>query len=183
MCGKTQLGPEADGRHPMMGTALARLTAAVVLAAALAATAATAARAPFKGKVCALATAKQVTAIPGVSSRCVNGAPEPAPGATIYVGNWAGKTPTSPRLQVSVQVYKDAGMLRVAKSNLDQGLPGPPKKITGIGSGAYEATGGGSTAIRFAAGGYVATAILSTTGRRSRSALERFAKTLAKRLA
>ncbi len=141
----------------MTKPAFTRLAAVVALAVAPAATSATAARAPFKGKVCALATAKQVTAITGVSSRCVNACPEPAPGATIYVGNWAGKTPTSPRLQVSVQVYKDSGMLRLAKSNLDVGLPGPPRKVAGIGSAAYEATGGGSTAIRFATGRYVAT--------------------------
>lgn len=166
-----------------MGTSRARLTAAVALATALAATSAAAARAPFKGKVCALATAKQVTAIQGVSSRCVNAKPQPGPGATIYVGNWAGKRPTSPSLQVAVQVYKDAGMLQLAKRNLNQGLPGRAKRIAGIGSAAYEATGAGSTAIRFIVGNYVATVSLTTTGRRSRSALEALAKTIARRFA
>lgn len=162
----------------------ARLTVVVALAAALAATsAAAAARAPFKGKVCALATAKQVGTIKGVSSRCVNAKPQPGPGATIYTGDWAGKTPTSPNVQVTIQAYKDSGMLTLAKRNLEQGLPGRPKRIAGIGSAAYEATGAGSTAIHFAVGKYVAVVNLTTTGRRSRLALEALAKSIAARLA
>jgi hypothetical protein len=122
-----------------------RVRYTVVLAALLAAAPAAGAAPAFKGNVCGLLTAKQVTAIPGVTSSCKNAAPLPALGGKQYTGNWAGATTKSPTLQVTVVAYSDPGALQLAVHNLKQGLPGgTPKKVTGIGDGAYEAKGVGN---------------------------------------
>jgi hypothetical protein len=162
---------------------VSRLTASLTIAAAVAAPSAAAGPAAFRGNVCRLATAKQVTAIPGVSSRCTNGKAAPALGGKSYVGTWAGKTSASSGLQVAIDVYTDSGMLKRAVSNLNEGLVGSrPKKIAGVGRVAYEATGAGKTEIQFTSGKYIARVIVSTTGKRSRVALERLAKAIAKKL-
>jgi len=137
---------------------LARLAplATLAVAAAVAAAAAAAAAPPFHGNVCGLLTARQVAALPGVSTACTNLRQAQAPGSTNYVGHWAGKTPTSTGLQVTVASYADQGFLALAKRNLNQGLPGgTPKRVAGIGTGAYEATGAGSNAIHFTVGKYL----------------------------
>jgi hypothetical protein len=134
-----------------------RLTrlALVAVAAAVAAASATAAP-PFHGNVCGLLTARQIATLPGVSARCTNLRPAPGPGSTNYVGHWAGKTPGSAGLQVTVASYADQGALALAKRNLNQGFPGgTPKRAAGIGTGAYEAAGAGSSAIHFGVGKYV----------------------------
>jgi hypothetical protein len=124
---------------------VSRLTAALAIAAAVAAPSTAAAPGAFRGNVCSLATAKQVTAIP--------------------------------------DVYTDSGMLQRAGSNLNEGLVGSrPKKIAGVGSAAYEATGAGKTEIQFASGKYIARVTVTTTGKRSRVALETLAKAIAKKL-
>ena len=52
---------------------------------------------------------------------------------------------------MTVASYTDQGALALAKRNLNQGFPGgTPKRMAGIGTGAYEATGAGSSAIHFA---------------------------------
>ena len=138
----------------------------------------------FNGKVCAMVSAKQVTAIAGVSSKCTNAKPSQGPGSTIYVGNWAGLTPQSPTVQVTVAVYTDSGALQLATQNLKQGLPGPPKKVAGIGSTAYEAKGGQAVGIHLAVGKYIAYISLDTIGTPPKSAtvLEPLAKAVAARL-
>jgi len=142
-----------------------RLTPALtIIAAALALTSAAGAGSTFGGNVCRLATAKQVAAIPGVSSKCSNAKPSKGFGSTIYSGNWAGKTPTSARLQVTINLYTDTGALQLAKRNLKQGLPGAPKKLAGVGSAAYQASGAGAAAIRFSVGKYIAFISVNTVG-------------------
>lgn len=156
----------------------------VVLCAALATASAAAAAPGFNGNVCGMVSAKQVTAIAGVSSKCTKAKPSQGPGSTIYVGNWAGLTPKSPTVQVTVAVYTDSGALQLAKQNLKQGLPGPPKKVAGIGSAAYEAKGALSVGIHVAVGKYIAYISLNTIGTPPKSAtvLEPLAKAVAARL-
>ena len=114
---------------------------------------------------------KNVTAIKGVSSKCSKGAAEPGPGSTIYTASWVGKTPQSPSLQVTVAHYTDSSLLALAVRNLKQGLPGgTPKKVAGIGSAAYEATGASATGLHFAIGKYVVYITLTSFGKPSKSA-------------
>jgi hypothetical protein len=140
----------------------------VVLAAALVAVSIAGAAPVFKGNVCGLLTAKQVTAVPGLTSSCKNQAPLPGPlpGSKEWTGNWAGVTPKSTTLQVTVAKFTDPGSLQMAVHNLKQGLPGgTPKKVTGIGDGAYEAKGSGfGPGLNVAVGNYVAYLVLSSTG-------------------
>lgn len=160
------------------------LRPAVIVCAALA-TASVAGAAPsFTGNVCAMVSAKQVTAIAGVSSKCTNAKPSQGPGSKLYVGNWAGLTPQSPTVQVTVAVYTDSGALQLAKQNLKQGLPGPPKKVAGIGSAAYEAKGALAVGIHVAVGKYIAYLSLNSIGAPPKSAtvLEPLAKAVAARL-
>ena len=157
---------------------------AVPVFAALATASAAGAAPSFNGNVCAMVPTKQVTAIAGVSSKCTNAKPSQGPGSTIYVGNWAGLTPKSPTVQVTVAAYTDTGALQLAKQNLKQGLPGPPKKVAGIGSAAYEAKGALSVGIHVAVGKYIAYISLNTIGTPPKSAtvLEPLAKAVATRL-
>jgi hypothetical protein len=130
----------------------------VVLAVVLATAPAAGAAPGFKGNVCVLLTAKQVSAIPGVTSSCKNAAPLPAPGGKQYEGDWAGVGPKSPTLQVTVAAYSDPGALQLAVHNLKQGFSGgTPKKVAGIGDAAYEAKGNGlGPGIHVAIGNYIA---------------------------
>ena len=95
-----------------------------------------------------------------------------------------GLTPKSPTVQVTVAVYTDSGALKLAKQNLKQGLPGPPKKVSGIGSAAYEAKGALSAGIHVAVGKYIAYISLNTIGTPPKSAtvLEPLAKAVAAHL-
>lgn len=155
--------------------ALSFVAVAIIVATA----AAPAAAGPsFAGNVCRLVTTRQIAAIPGVSTRCTNMRPAQGPGSTIHVGHWAGKTPGSPGLQVTVTSYADQGALQLAKRNLGQGLPGTPKRVSGIGAAAYEATGTGSSAIRFAVGKYVVY-VIATPAPRSLRPLEALARAVA----
>ena len=162
---------------------VSRPALAVSLFAALAAASSAGARPGSTVNVCRLLTAKQVAAVPGVSSACTNAKPMAGPGSTIYSGNWRGKTATSARLQVTVSSYTDQGMLALAKRNLKQGLPGTPRKVVGIGNGAYEATGAGSEAIHVAIGKYVVAVVVNTSGKLPRTAvIEAVAREIAARL-
>ena len=131
----------------------------VVVLAAVLVTAPVAGAAPaFKGNVCGLLTAKQVAAIPGVTSSCKNAPPLPALGGKQYEGDWAGVGPKSPTLQVTIGAYSDSGALQLAVHNLKQGFSGgTPKKVAGIGDAAYEAKGNGlGPGIHVAIGKYIA---------------------------
>jgi hypothetical protein len=161
----------------------------VVVAAVLSCTQTAGAALRFGGNVCGLLTAKQVTAISGVTAKCKNEAPLPGPlpGSTQYAGNWAGVTTKSPALQVTVVKYPDPGMLKLAVHNLKQGLPGgTPKKVTGIGDAAYEAKGPPDTGpgINVAIGKYIAYINLATVGgpQLSPSLLEPIAKDVVAKL-
>jgi hypothetical protein len=161
-----------------------RLTLALAVFATLAAASAAGARSGLSVDVCRMLSAKEVTAIPGVSSKCTNAKPANGPGSTIYTANWAGTTPKSPSLQVTVSLYTDSGALQLAKRNLNQGLPGTPKRVTGIGSAAYEATGASSTGVQFNVGKYIASIRLTTMNKpqRSTAPIEAIAKAIARRL-
>jgi hypothetical protein len=159
----------------------------VVVVAAVLCCAQTAGAAPvFSGNVCGVLTASQVTAISGVTAKCKNEAPLPAPGGKQYVGDWAGLTTKSPSLQVTVVKYTDRGALQLAVHNLKQGLPvGTPKKVAGIGDAAYEAKGPPNTGpgIHVAIGNYVAYINLSVRGPSvSPSLLEPIAKDVVAKL-
>jgi hypothetical protein len=141
----------------------------------------TGARPAFDGKVCGLVPAKQIATVPGISLNCTNARPSKGIGSTNYIGNWAGKTASSPSLQITIALYTDSGALQLAKRNLAQGLPGTPKKVAGIGSGAYEAVGASSAGIHFSVGKYIAYVILNTRGASPRSTrtLEALARAVA----
>ncbi len=164
---------------PSIGLAVALGSALVLAAVAAAGTSAA------KVTVCRLLGKTQVAAIHGVSTRCVGQAALPGPGSTIYGGTWAGTTARSPHLQVTVSVYTDAGALQLAKRNLNQGLTGTPRKVTGIGSGAYLASGPAATEVKFAAGKDVVVVIASPIAASSKStrSVEAVARALAKKLA
>jgi hypothetical protein len=53
-----------------------------------------------------------------------------------------------------VVLYQNATFFSAAKSHLHV-LPGAAKKVTGIGSAAYESSGGGLTVINFIVGKYI----------------------------
>lgn len=156
----------------------------LVFAALLGAASPAAASPSFNGNVCALLTAKQVATIGGVTARCNNQPPQQGPGAKIYIGDWMGATPKSPTLQVTVAAYSDSGMLQLADHNLKQGLPGPPKKVAGIGEAAFEAKGGLAVGIHVAVGKYIAYISLNAIGKApsSPALIEPVAKDVAARL-
>ena len=156
---------------------------ALGVAAVLAGSAAAAGSA-FRGDVCSLLGARQATTISGVSSHCTRAKPLSGLGATIYGGNWSGNGARSPQLQVTVSVYTDPGALQLAKRNLDQGLPGAPKKAAGIGSAAYEASGASSTAVRFAVGKDIVFVVVNAIRKPSPStaSVEALAKDVAAKL-
>ena len=137
----------------------------------------------FSGNVCGTVPANVVAAIPGVSPHCTNAQPVPGPGSTDYVGNWTG-APRLPGLQVTVASYTDKGLLELARHNLEQGLPGPPSPIKGLGGPAYEAKGAMAVGIHIAKGDYIAyitlTAVQSPP--KSPKVLEPLAIALAKKL-
>jgi hypothetical protein len=156
----------------------------VVPVAVLVATASASASPAFKGNVCALLTAKQVTAINGVTARCKNKPTLPGLGSKIYEGDWMGATSKSPTLQVTLAVYSDSGALKLADHNLEQGLPGgTPQKVTGIGDAAYEAKGAFEAGIHVAVGKYIAYISLGEIGKTPSPALiEPVAKDVAAKL-
>ena len=161
---------------------LTPLAALAALAVAAVTAASAAAAPPFHGNVCKLLTARQIAALPTVSSHCTNLPPAQGPGSTNYVGHWAGKTPRSAGLQVTVSSYADQGFLALARRNLTQGFTGgTPKRVAGIGTGAYEATGAGSSEIHLAVGKYVVY-IVVTPAPRSIKPLEAVARAVAARL-
>jgi hypothetical protein len=82
-----------------------------------------------------------------------------------------------------VSLYTDAGLLQLATRNLKQGLPGTPRKVTGIGSGAFDAHGALAEAIHFVVGKtIVAITLTSGTAPTSTSAVDALAKEVAARL-
>jgi len=158
---------------------IARAVLTVTLLA-LTATSAASASSGFAGNVCSLIPTKQVTPVVGRPSHCTKAPATQGPGSMMYVGTWTGPA-GSPQLQLTIAAYNDQGALQMAKRNLRQGLPGgTPKRVAGIGSAAYEASGANSTGIHFSVGKYVA--YLSLGKPRATTSLEALAKTIAARL-
>jgi hypothetical protein len=88
-------------------------------------------------------------------------------------------------LQVTVSAYADPSLLKGAKTNLDQGLAGPPKKMTGIGEAAYGAKGALAVDIHFAVAKYIVLVVLTDVAAqpKSPSVLVPVAKDVAAKLA
>jgi hypothetical protein len=96
-----------------------------------------AARLVFSGDVCSLLTSKQVSSVKVTPSKCSSQKPIKGSGGTLYYGNWGG-TGLAPHLSVSIDAHSDAAGLQQAKKLLGQ-FPNA-KKVSGIGSVAYEST-------------------------------------------
>jgi hypothetical protein len=103
----------------------------------------------FSGNVCAMVSAAQVSALkapktckPATLKSAIN---------TAYYGTWAASSPMGPHLTVSIVAWKNSALLAAARSHLNI-LPGPSKKVAGIGSAAYESSAGQLTAINFVVG-------------------------------
>ena len=135
---------------------------------------------PFGSNVCKLVTPAKIATIPGVSLNCTKAPATPGPGATIYTGNWPGTTSSSPHLQLTVAVYTDHGALQLATRNLKQGLPGPPHKVSGIGTAAWAGSGAHSAGVHFAVGTSIAYLTLTgpTTKTPSITAVEAIARSI-----
>jgi hypothetical protein len=126
----------------------------------------TAHKQPAPIDVCKMVPAKVVKAVPGVGSYCTVTPPQAGPGSTDYVGTWtdkpaiakSGKGGIGPQisLEVTIARYTDKGVLKLAVQNLDQGLPGPPVAVKGLGGPAYEAKGYQIVAVHIAWKSYVA---------------------------
>jgi len=132
----------------------------VSLAALAITSSAGAEQATFKNNVCKLVPSKDIAAIPGISTACIETPPLQAPGATDYVANWKGTAPTE-SLQVTIEKYSDSGWLQRATHNLKQGLVAlPSKKVSGIGDAAYEAKGNLAVEVKTVVGKYIAIIVL-----------------------
>jgi hypothetical protein len=128
-------------------------TLVVVLAAAGLTVPAEGARGSFSGNVCSMLTAKQVTTV-HAPSKCKPTTLQ-GPGFTSSNGTWGTVTATGPHLSVTVNAYQSTGSayFQIAKKVMNK-LPGQAKKVSGIGSLAYESGADGSTlaAINFILG-------------------------------
>ena len=116
------------------------VAAALVVPAALA-------RPAFTGNVCSLLTAKQV-AVVHVPSKCT---PSTTAGSasTLDYGSWG--TTTGPHLSLTVNSFKStSAAFQLAKKYLGQ-IPNA-KKVSGIGSVAWESRQGNTTTINFVVG-------------------------------
>ena len=109
--------------------------------------------AAFSGNVCGLLSAKQVASVPVTPLKCSPMQTIKGPASTAYYGNWGGAA-QAPHMLISVVLYQSATFFSAAKSHLNV-LPGPAKKVAGIGSAAYESSGGGLTVINFIVGKYI----------------------------
>jgi hypothetical protein len=163
-----------SARRATVGLAVLAATAAAALPAGAAAPA-------FAGNVCKLVPAAKVTPLLGPKRTCKS-RKTAGPGSIDYVASWAGRTPTAPTLQVTVEKFTDPGMLALAGRNLNQGLPGPPKRLLTIGAPAFEGTGANSTAIHAGIGKYVVlltlNALHANPPKAARVKLEALAKAL-----
>jgi hypothetical protein len=111
--------------------------------------------AAFTGNLCTLVSAKEVASF-GITTQCkpttLNG-----PGFIGSTGIWGTQaSPISPHLAISCNTYPSPSgpAWKVAFATLGTALPGKAKKVSGIGSLAYESGADGSTlsAINFVTG-------------------------------
>ncbi len=128
---------------------LASLIAAVVAGAAPTASAKPDARVAFSRDVCSLLTLKQVASVNVTPLKCTNQKPIKGSGSTNYYATWGG-TGLAPHLAVSIVAYTNATAFQQAKAFLGQ-FPGA-KKVSGIGSVAYESTAGTPYMLNFIVG-------------------------------
>lgn len=158
-----------------------RKSLAVAAAAAAITTPAALASGAFSGNPCALVSAKQVAAF-GIPASC-----KPTtlrgPGFTVNSATWNLTSPTQ-HLSVGVHTYAtSSGAGWNAAMQTLRILPsGQGKKVSGIGSLAYEAAGGGTTAINFVVGKQIVNVTLRTTKPLSLQAFNVFAKSVAAKL-
>ncbi|HEV8102671.1 MAG TPA: hypothetical protein VGP69_02940 [Gaiellaceae bacterium] len=158
--------------------------ATAVAAATLLAPAATA-RVAFSGDPCKLVTTKQVAAF-GVPTACKPTTLK-GPGFTASDARWNPKaTGAQPHLFVGVNTYasRSGPVWQIGIQTLSK-LPGHAKKVSGIGSAAYESGGDGSTlsVINFVVGNQIVDINLRTpTPPTSLAQLNALAKSVAAKL-
>jgi hypothetical protein len=146
-------------------TSTARITfAAAALTAAIAAQGA-AARTTFSGNACRLLSAKQVAAF-GIPTQCTPTTRQ-GPSFTVRLAAWnPHATGAQPHLSISLNTYasKSGPLWQLAMKTL-RTLPGEAKKVSGIGSIAYESGGDGSTLseINFVVGNQIVNINMRTT--------------------
>lgn len=156
----------------------------VLMAGALVVPAATA-RVAFSGNACKLVAAKQVAAF-GVPTTCTPKTLK-GPGFTASDAVWNLKaTGLQPHLSVSVNTYASrSGPIWQLGLQLLSKLPGHAKKVSGIGSVAYESGADGSTlsAINFVVGNQIVNINVRTPAApKSLAQLNAFAKSIAAKL-
>ena len=128
-----------------------KLAALLVIVAALAI--ATAADGSSALNACRTVTAKQASSL-GVTKPCV-GKTIPGLSGVISAGNWGSLGTDRAALALNVTTFKDThNAVWQENMKLLKILPGKPKKVSGIGSVAYESGGNGGTlsSIHFAKG-------------------------------
>ena len=139
-----------------------RLASIVVTVVAAGAAVSTADAASFSGKICSLLTAKQVATVNVAPLKCTS---EPALKTSVftaYHGYWGTSLTASHPVVLNLAVNTgNASYLATAKNTL-RALPGVPKKVTGIGSLAYESSSGTLTQVNFTVGNYVCSILLRT---------------------
>jgi len=155
----------------------------VALAAASLLVSSANARTSFGGNACTVVSTKQVAAF-GISGPCKLTKHSVA-GLTSSIGIW-NLTSRTAHLSIAVNTYssKSGPYWQVAMKTLDK-LPGPAKKVKGIGSLAYESGGAGSTisAINFVVGNRVVSINMRTSiAPKSLQAFTAMAKSVAAKL-
>jgi hypothetical protein len=138
--------------------AVAALTAAIAAQGAGAGTA-------FSGNACRLLSAKQVAAF-GIQTQC-SPTTRQGPGFTTSSAAWnLQATGAQPHLSISINTYasKSGALWQLAMKSIKT-LPGAAKKVSGIGSIAYESGSDGSalSVINFVVGNQVVNINMRTT--------------------
>jgi hypothetical protein len=157
------------------------LTVALALASLLVSSAN--ARTSFDGNACTVVSAKQVAAL-GIAGPCKLRKHSVA-GFTSSIGIW-NLTSRTNHLSIAVNTYssKSGPYWQVAMKTLNK-LPGPARKVKGIGSLAYESGGAGSaiSAINFVLGNRVVSINLRTSAaQKSLQSFTAMAKSVAAKL-
>ena len=154
--------------------------AMVLTAVAAAGMTVSTAHAAFSGKVCNLLTSKQVAAVHVSPLKCTPQKSFGSAYSTNYSGTWGAIRGLGPHLTVVVVLYKNTTYFQAAKNNLKLGYT---KKVSGIGSAAYESYGGVLAQMSFVVGRYIATLNLRTSkSLKSVAAFNALAKVIAKQL-
>jgi hypothetical protein len=128
-------------RHPCALAVAAAI--AVVLAVPMAS-----ARTAFSGNVCSLLTAKQVAAV-HVPSKCTRRTSSRS-GSTDYYGTWGSAS--GPRLSVSVDAFQSTTSPAFKLATKYLGQLRNAKKVSGVGSLAWESSVGTVTMVNFVVG-------------------------------